>query len=131
MIWVRIDPVINHILLRRALSSGIAGALAVLLKDTVEPTLMQTLEGNPVSTSVLILVILFARDPSPGALSYRHSDRQVFVHAGPFANIAHGNSSILADKVCMTWTPQPSVDCACVHLTNAYLAVLVLTVDRA
>ena len=51
---------------------GIAGALAVLLKDTVEPTLMQTMEGNP-----------------------------VFVHAGPFANIAHGNSSILADKIAL------------------------------
>ncbi len=41
------------------------------MKDTIKPTLMQTLEGTP-----------------------------VFVHAGPFANIAHGNSSILADKVC-------------------------------
>lgn len=51
---------------------GIAGALAVLMKDTVEPTLMQTLEGNP-----------------------------VFVHAGPFANIAHGNSSIIADKIAL------------------------------
>ncbi len=52
------------------MDSGVAGALAALLKDTVEPTLMQTMEGNP-----------------------------VFVHAGPFANIAHGNSSIIADKV--------------------------------
>lgn len=51
---------------------GVAGALAVLLKDTVEPTLMQTMEGNP-----------------------------VFVHAGPFANIAHGNSSIIADKMAL------------------------------
>lgn len=42
----------------------------VLLKDTVEPTLMQTLEGSP-----------------------------VLVHAGPFANIAHGCSSILADRI--------------------------------
>ncbi len=49
---------------------GIAGALTVLMKDTVKPTLMQTLEGTP-----------------------------VFVHAGPFANIAHGNSSILADQL--------------------------------
>jgi formate--tetrahydrofolate ligase len=46
----------------------VAGAMAVLMKDAVKPTLMQTLEGTP-----------------------------CFVHAGPFANIAHGNSSILAD----------------------------------
>jgi methylenetetrahydrofolate dehydrogenase (NADP+)/methenyltetrahydrofolate cyclohydrolase/formyltetrahydrofolate synthetase len=49
---------------------GIAGALTVLMKDTIKPTLMQTLEGTP-----------------------------VLVHAGPFANIAHGNSSIVADKI--------------------------------
>lgn len=42
------------------------------MKDTVKPNLMQTLEGTP-----------------------------VFVHAGPFANIAHGNSSILADRVAL------------------------------
>ena len=47
---------------------GCAGALTVLMKDAIEPTLMQTLEHTP-----------------------------VFVHAGPFANIAHGNSSIVAD----------------------------------
>lgn len=51
---------------------GVTGALMVLLKDTVEPTMMQTLEGSP-----------------------------VLVHAGPFANIAHGCSSILADKIAM------------------------------
>ena len=51
---------------------GIAGALAVLMKDTIMPTLMQTLEGTP-----------------------------VFVHAGPFANIAHGNSSIIADQIAL------------------------------
>lgn len=44
----------------------------VLLKDAFEPTLMQTLEGTP-----------------------------VLVHTGPFANIAHGCSSILADKIAM------------------------------
>ena len=49
---------------------GCAGALAVLMKDALMPTLMQTIEGTP-----------------------------VLVHAGPFANIAHGNSSIVADKV--------------------------------
>jgi methylenetetrahydrofolate dehydrogenase (NADP+)/methenyltetrahydrofolate cyclohydrolase/formyltetrahydrofolate synthetase len=51
---------------------GVAGALAVLMKDTVSPTLMQTMEGTP-----------------------------VFVHAGPFANIAHGNSSIIADRIAL------------------------------
>lgn len=51
---------------------GVTGALLVLLKDTIEPTLMQTLEGTP-----------------------------VFVHAGPFANIAHGASSIVADKIAL------------------------------
>ncbi len=51
---------------------GVAGALAVLMKDAIKPTLMQTLEGTP-----------------------------VFVHAGPFANIAHGNSSIIADLIAL------------------------------
>ncbi|OQS06091.1 c-1-tetrahydrofolate synthase, cytoplasmic [Thraustotheca clavata] len=51
---------------------GVAGALMALLKDALPPTLMQTLEGSP-----------------------------VFVHAGPFANIAHGNSSIIADRIAL------------------------------
>uniref|UniRef100_A0A8C6NJS8 formate--tetrahydrofolate ligase n=1 Tax=Nothobranchius furzeri TaxID=105023 RepID=A0A8C6NJS8_NOTFU len=51
---------------------GVSGAVAVLMKDAIKPTLMQTLEGTP-----------------------------VFVHAGPFANIAHGNSSVLADKLAL------------------------------
>jgi formyltetrahydrofolate synthetase len=51
---------------------GVAGALTVLMKDSIKPNLMQTLEGTP-----------------------------VFVHAGPFANIAHGNSSIIADRVAL------------------------------
>lgn len=51
---------------------GIGGALTVLMKDAIKPNLMQTIEGTP-----------------------------VLVHAGPFANIAHGNSSILADKVAL------------------------------
>ncbi|KAH7714386.1 monofunctional C1-tetrahydrofolate synthase [Aphelenchoides avenae] len=51
---------------------GVTGALTVLMKDTIKPNLMQTLEGTP-----------------------------VFVHAGPFANIAHGASSILADVVAL------------------------------
>jgi formate--tetrahydrofolate ligase len=47
-----------------------AGAMAVLMRDAVKPTLLQTIEHTP-----------------------------VFVHAGPFANIAHGNSSIIADLI--------------------------------
>lgn len=50
----------------------VAGAMAVLLKDTVKPTLLQTLDNTP-----------------------------CFVHAGPFANIAHGNNSIIADKIAL------------------------------
>jgi formate--tetrahydrofolate ligase len=49
-----------------------AGAMTVLLKDALKPNLMQTLEGGP-----------------------------AFVHTGPFANIAHGNSSILADMIAL------------------------------
>ena len=49
---------------------GVAGAMAVLLKEALKPNLMQTLEGQ-------------------GS----------FVHTGPFANIAHGNSSIMADAI--------------------------------
>ena len=51
---------------------GVGGALTVLMKDTVMPTLLQTLEGTP-----------------------------AFVHAGPFGNIAHGNSSIIADQLAL------------------------------
>lgn len=51
---------------------GVAGAMAVLMRDAIKPNLMQTLEGTP-----------------------------VFVHAGPFANIAHGNSSIIADRIAL------------------------------
>src|SRR5215831_14389312 len=51
---------------------GVGGALAVLMKDALMPNLMQTLEGTP-----------------------------AFVHAGPFANIAHGNSSVVADQIAL------------------------------
>lgn len=51
---------------------GAGGALTALMKDAIKPNLMQTLEGTP-----------------------------VFVHAGPFANISIGNSSVLADKVAL------------------------------
>lgn len=47
-----------------------AGAMAVMLKDAVQPNLMQTLENTP-----------------------------AIVHTGPFGNIAHGNSSIIADRI--------------------------------
>jgi formate--tetrahydrofolate ligase len=47
-----------------------AGAMAVILKDAIKPNLVQTLEGQP-----------------------------AFVHCGPFANIAHGNNSLVADRV--------------------------------
>lgn len=53
---------------------GLGGALTVLMKDAINPTLMQTLEGTP-----------------------------VLVHAGPFANIAHGNSSIVADQIALKY----------------------------
>ena len=49
-----------------------AGAMAVLLKDALMPTLLQTLEHTP-----------------------------ALVHAGPFANIAHGNSSVIADRIAL------------------------------
>jgi formate--tetrahydrofolate ligase len=49
---------------------GGAGAMAAILRDAVKPNLMQTLENTP-----------------------------VLVHAGPFGNIAHGNSSVLADQI--------------------------------
>jgi formate--tetrahydrofolate ligase len=49
-----------------------AGAMTVLLKDAVKPNLVQTLEGQP-----------------------------AFVHCGPFANIAHGNNSLVADLVAL------------------------------
>lgn len=51
---------------------GVAGAVTVLLRDALMPNLMQTLEGQP-----------------------------VFIHGGPFANIAHGNSSIIADRIAL------------------------------
>ena len=51
---------------------GVAGAMTVLLRDAIKPNLLQTLEGGP-----------------------------AFVHAGPFANIAHGNNSIIADRLAL------------------------------
>ena len=51
---------------------NVAGAMSVLLKEAIMPNLMQTLMGSP-----------------------------AFVHCGPFANIAQGNSSIMADKIAL------------------------------
>src|ERR671929_1399505 len=51
---------------------GAAGAMTVLLKEAIKPNLIQTLEGQP-----------------------------CLMHAGPFANIAHGNSSLIADLLAL------------------------------
>ena len=50
----------------------VAGSMTALLKDAIKPNLLQTLEGGP-----------------------------AFVHCGPFANIAHGNNSVLADRIAL------------------------------
>jgi formate--tetrahydrofolate ligase len=50
----------------------VAGSMTVLLTDAIKPNLLQTLEGGP-----------------------------AFVHCGPFANIAHGNNSVLADRIAL------------------------------
>ena len=50
-----------------------AGSMALLLRNAFLPNLVQTLEGNP-----------------------------AFIHGGPFANIAHGNSSIVADRIALS-----------------------------
>jgi len=50
----------------------VAGAMTVLLRDAIKPNLVQTTEGGP-----------------------------AFVHAGPFGNIAHGNSSVIADRIAL------------------------------
>ncbi|HET6643156.1 MAG TPA: formate--tetrahydrofolate ligase [Gaiellaceae bacterium] len=52
---------------------GAAGSMAVLLRDALKPNLIQTLEGSP-----------------------------ALVHAGPFANIAHGNNSLVADTLALS-----------------------------
>jgi formate--tetrahydrofolate ligase len=53
----------------------VAGAMTVLLRDALKPNLLQTLEGGP-----------------------------AVVHAGPFGNIAHGNNSVLADRLALATT---------------------------
>ena len=58
-----------------------AGAMAVLLRDAIKPNLVQTREGTP-----------------------------AIIHAGPFGNIAHGNSSVIADLIGIgpptSWSPR-------------------------
>jgi len=56
----------------KAKEIGAQGAMSLLLRNAFLPNLVQTLEGNP-----------------------------AFIHGGPFANIAHGNSSIIADKLAL------------------------------
>ncbi|PKH07971.1 formate--tetrahydrofolate ligase [Moritella sp. Urea-trap-13] len=51
---------------------GVAGAMTAIMVEAIKPTLMQTINGQP-----------------------------CLIHAGPFANIAHGNSSIIADKIAL------------------------------
>lgn len=53
----------------------VTGSVAVLMKDAIKPNLVQTLEGNP-----------------------------VFIHGGPFANIAHGSNSIIATRLALKCT---------------------------
>ena len=50
----------------------VAGAMTVLMREAMKPNLVQTIEGGP-----------------------------AFIHAGPFANIAHGNSSVVADRIAL------------------------------
>src|SRR5262245_1336281 len=50
----------------------VAGAMGVIMKESIRPNLVQTLEGQP-----------------------------VLIHAGPFGNIAHANNSILADRIAL------------------------------
>lgn len=53
---------------------GVTGAVVALLKDAINPNLVQTTEHNP-----------------------------VIIHGGPFANIAHGCNSVIATRMAMTW----------------------------
>ena len=72
-----------------------AGSMTVLLKDAIKPNLMQTLEHTP-----------------------------VFVHAGPFANVAHGNNSIVADQIALKLADYViteagfGADCGCEKFMN-------------
>jgi formate--tetrahydrofolate ligase len=67
----------------RAEQLGAAGAMSVLLRDALYPTLAQTSEGTP-----------------------------ALIHAGPFANIAHGNNSVIATRFALTRAPGSSPSAA-------------------
>lgn len=68
---------------------GAGGAVTVLMKDAIQPTLLQTLEDTP--------VLVHAGHTKPA-----HRQATGFAAlSGPFANIAHGNSSILADQIAL------------------------------
>ncbi len=54
---------------------GVTGAVVALLKDAINPNLVQTTEHNP-----------------------------VIIHGGPFANIAHGCNSVIATRMAMSWS---------------------------
>lgn len=77
---------------------GISGALAVLMKDAIRPNLMQSLEGT--ERIICIMCTISAVNKKLNR-NFAFSGSPVFVHAGPFANIAHGNSSILADRIAL------------------------------
>lgn len=70
---------------------GLTGAVTVIMKDAIKPNLLQTLEGTP-----------------------------AFVHAGPFANIAHGNSSVIADKFALKLVEEVCSDIIA-HPSHAFL----------
>lgn len=66
----------------RAEDIGAAGAMTALLKDAIRPNLVQTCEGTP-----------------------------AFVHTGPFANIAHGNCSIVSDRIALKLSDYTVTEC--------------------
>jgi len=86
----------------------IAGAMTVLMKDAIKPNLVQTTENTP-----------------------------VFDHGGPFANVAHGNNSALADMVALKLADYVvtesgfGVDCGFEKLVNVKCRQSGLTVDCA
>jgi formate--tetrahydrofolate ligase len=85
-----------------------AGAMTILMKDAIKPNLLQTVENTP-----------------------------VFVHAGPFGNIAHGNSSIIADDIatrCAEYTVTESgfgADLGCEKFVNIKSRLSGLVPDAA
>ena len=86
----------------------VAGLMSVLLKDAIEPNLIQTIEGTP-----------------------------CFVHTGPFANIAHGNSSIIQDRIALSLSDYVvteagfGVDCGAEKFFNIKCRIAKLKPDAA